>query len=342
MEQSNSEPWHRWFIQNFVFLLVNSDMADYLQRGGGAKKRYQHRVDPYSADTILYLRPIQGHSGGKHIDPTVQDNVLLPSDFAECTCHVGSSHALHSIVQSGLIPGGKDIKKGRHAVLFTAVNPMLIDQHRERDYGVTKRRIAVCKHTWKDIKTQCIGVIWGLLRERDCSSIKHDPTESSFTTHCLRCASRRWWSGSQEKNCTVKHISLLLYRKELYWNQACSVDARTQQAMTREHPSTVLASTKKIVTVERTTKVDAVKLTSGSKDCPNWPSKSKIKPARKQSKSWFISSRRILEKRCKPTWSKITRSTHSAKSRRTWSAAWETRSSSICARSLPKYSATTV
>ena len=32
---------------------------------------------------------------------------------------------------------------------FTAVNPMLIDQHRERDYNVTKPRIAVYKHTWK-------------------------------------------------------------------------------------------------------------------------------------------------------------------------------------------------
>ena len=54
----------------------------------------------------------------KHIDPTLQDNVLLPSDFAEYIYHVGSSHDLHSIIQSGLIPGGKDVKKGRHAVFF--------------------------------------------------------------------------------------------------------------------------------------------------------------------------------------------------------------------------------
>ena len=47
-----------------------------LQGGGGAKKRYQYCVDPCSADTILYLPAIQGHSGGKHINPTLQDNVL--------------------------------------------------------------------------------------------------------------------------------------------------------------------------------------------------------------------------------------------------------------------------
>ena len=56
---------------------------NYLQKGGGPKKRCQYCVDPYSADTILYLRAIQGHSGAQHINCTLQDNVLLPSDFAE-------------------------------------------------------------------------------------------------------------------------------------------------------------------------------------------------------------------------------------------------------------------
>ena len=48
------------------------------------------------------------------------------------------------------------------------------------------------------------------------------------------------------------------------------------------------------------------------------------------------------KKRCKPTWSKITRSIHSASSRRKWSTAWETWSTSRFAKSLPKYSAATV
>ena len=71
------------------------------------------------------------HIAGKHINPTLQDNVLLPGGFAEHIYHVGSSHDLHSIIQSGLIPGGKDVKKRRHAVFFTAVNPMHIDHYRE-------------------------------------------------------------------------------------------------------------------------------------------------------------------------------------------------------------------
>ena len=99
-------------------------------------------MDPYSADTILYFRAIQGHSGRKHIKPTLQDNVLLPSDLIEHIYHVGSSHDMHSIIPSGLIPGGKDVKKGRHAVFFTAVNPMNIVHYREKDYDMTQLETA--------------------------------------------------------------------------------------------------------------------------------------------------------------------------------------------------------
>ena len=107
-----------------------------------------------SADTILYLRAMQAHSGGKLINPTLQDNVLLPSDFAEHIYHVGGSHDTHSIIQSGLVPGGKDVKKGRHAMFFTAANPMFIDHYRERDHDVTKPRIAVYRNNRKNTPKQ--------------------------------------------------------------------------------------------------------------------------------------------------------------------------------------------
>ena len=68
-------------------------------------------MDRLSDDTILYLRASQGHSGGKHINSTLQDNALLPSDFAEHIYHVANSHDMHSIIESGLIPGGEDVKK---------------------------------------------------------------------------------------------------------------------------------------------------------------------------------------------------------------------------------------
>ena len=47
-----------------------------MARGGGNKKRYQYCTD--SLGTILYLRALQGHSGRSLIDPTLQDNVIIP------------------------------------------------------------------------------------------------------------------------------------------------------------------------------------------------------------------------------------------------------------------------
>ena len=50
--------------------------------GGGNKKRFQYCTDSFGRE-ILYLRPLQGHSGRNPIDPTLQDNVLIPNNFFE-------------------------------------------------------------------------------------------------------------------------------------------------------------------------------------------------------------------------------------------------------------------
>ena len=53
------------------------------------KKRFQYCVNHSSPGHFLYLRAIQGHSGGVHVHPTLQDNVLVADDFAEHIYHVG-------------------------------------------------------------------------------------------------------------------------------------------------------------------------------------------------------------------------------------------------------------
>ena len=86
--------------------------------GGGNKKRYQYCTD--SSGTIVYLRALQGHSGRNPIDPTPQDNVLIPNSFFEYIYHIGNSH---SITHSGLIPGGQNLSK-RQTVFFLPVDPV--------------------------------------------------------------------------------------------------------------------------------------------------------------------------------------------------------------------------
>ena len=83
----------------------------FLAKGGGQKKRFQYCSNPNSSEHLLYFRAIQGHSGGTLVDPSLPNNVLLPDDFAEYICHVGNAHDMHSIIQCGLIPGGKSLKE---------------------------------------------------------------------------------------------------------------------------------------------------------------------------------------------------------------------------------------
>ena len=57
-----------------------------------------------SGQEILFLRALQGHSGRNLIDPSLQDNVLIPNDFFEYIYHIGCAIYFHSIMNSGLIP----------------------------------------------------------------------------------------------------------------------------------------------------------------------------------------------------------------------------------------------
>ena len=84
--------------------LVNSIMENHLERDGGHKKRFQYCTDSTGGE-ILYLRVIRGHSGENPVDPSLQDNVLIPTDFFEYIYHVGSNLNVHSVSDSGLIPG---------------------------------------------------------------------------------------------------------------------------------------------------------------------------------------------------------------------------------------------
>ena len=97
--------------------------------GGGNKRRFQYCTD--SSGGILYLRAFQGHSGRSLIDPISLSNAVVPSDFFQYICHVGCAINLHSVINSGLIPGGQKLSN-RQTVFFLPVNPM-DKEHKDPD-----------------------------------------------------------------------------------------------------------------------------------------------------------------------------------------------------------------
>ena len=51
-------------------------------------------------EKIVYLRALQGHSGRNFIDLSLQDNVIIQSNFFQYISHVGCAFNLHSIISS--------------------------------------------------------------------------------------------------------------------------------------------------------------------------------------------------------------------------------------------------
>ena len=80
-----------------------------------SKKIFQCCND--DSGTIVYLRGLQGHSGRNLIDPSLQDNVVIPSGFFQYIYNIGCVFNLHSIINSGLIPGGQKFEQETDSIL---------------------------------------------------------------------------------------------------------------------------------------------------------------------------------------------------------------------------------
>ena len=213
MERLNSGEWRNIFgtiLNDLNVGLVKSGRVHW-KKGGGNKKRFQCCTDP-SGQEILYLRALQGHSGRSLIDPSLQDNVLIPKDFFEYIYHIGCAINLHSIMNSGLIPGGQKLSK-RQTVFFTSVDPVN-KEHKDPD-EIDLECTASCLTQAKSMEeTSKHCVFWHQIcsKERiNVSSIKHDRTQSSFTTRfqLAYCIPKAIMMKSGEVKNEKVHVSLL-------------------------------------------------------------------------------------------------------------------------------------
>ena len=103
--------------------------------------------------------------GTQSIDPSRQDNALLPNNFFEYIYRRGCAVNLHSITNSGLIAGGQNFSKDRQTVFFTAVNPMHKNHQDPIEPDQIKSRLPSYKQKWKVHQD---AVCWG--RYAACST----------------------------------------------------------------------------------------------------------------------------------------------------------------------------
>ena len=82
----------------------------FLEKGEGQKKRFQYCLNPHSSEHFLVFPSNPRTFRCTLVDPTFQDNVLLPDDFAEYIYHIGNAHDMHSIIQCGLVRKEKVVR----------------------------------------------------------------------------------------------------------------------------------------------------------------------------------------------------------------------------------------
>ena len=192
------------------FALVNSNMAKFL-----AKRRWsQEKVPIFRGTQLKWNSSILSNNSRPFWRKTHWSYIARQRVVTERLRRAHLSRwklpwYLHSIIQSGLIPGGKSVKKGRHAVCFTTVNPMIVDHQKEVEYDLTKPRTAVCKNKWK-IYTKT--VYWCNMRVAQRRGMQFNQKWSNAiileNNVPAVCASRWWWTWSQEYSKTFQSLEL--------------------------------------------------------------------------------------------------------------------------------------
>ena len=97
------------------------------------------------------------NSGRNLIDPSLQDNVVIPSNFFQHFYHIGCAFNLHFIINFGLILKGQSSSK-RHTVFFLPVDPMDKSHRDPEPIDLNVSRYAQYLHNvWKNHQDSFLG-----------------------------------------------------------------------------------------------------------------------------------------------------------------------------------------
>ena len=107
-----------------------------LTQEGSSKKRVEYCVD--HKNSLAYFRAVQGHSGGIPIMPELMECTSIPYNWTEYIFHRGCLWSVHSILESGQIPGGKETDRARRGVVFSLLNPFGEHQDEEEPMMITQ------------------------------------------------------------------------------------------------------------------------------------------------------------------------------------------------------------
>ena len=227
---------------------------EYLMYGRARWQEAEATIKDFNTLLTRQEKKFSGHSGRNPIDPSLQDNILIPNNFFECIYHIGCAVNLHSITNSGLIAGGHNLSN-RQTVFFTAVNPMHKNHQDAKELDLTKPRLASYKQKWKVLQDTVysvdiqIGQRKGLkfYQTRSNAVILHDTLPAYCISKAIVMKSED--IINQKVNVSPRPLPTISYK----YNWTCDLDsagARSSKDIQRIElkPNTHLSSTGRPVT----------------------------------------------------------------------------------------------
>ena len=356
--------WSDWILEierssSERFCAISTLVWHYVEKKNGKRRRQQKKMFQYCTDpsgqSILYLRALWGHSGRNLIDPSLQDNVLIPDDFFEYICHTGCAINLHTIMNSELIPGGQNVRK-RQTVFFMSVDPMNKEHRDPNKIDMEAPRLAWYhqkkwkKHQntvyWVDIKL-AQKKWFKFYQTRSNAIILYDTLPACWIPKAIKMGTGEiiYEKVYMSPRPPPKISFLDNWRKELGSEVAGGGEDSQQTQLIQEIDKDVLfgcqTRTERPVGGQESTKVEELDI-----DCREpGLSHAVVKEAEHFRVQELVKKRSkviLVEKHFKPTCSRITSTTHSTKIRRRWSANWVMWSYSGCAKLYQKYNVLTV
>ena len=157
----------------FIGILSVQNCGKHFKRPEGKNSRTQIGFNTFMKDATkrgssiarlpknvsLYIRAIQGHTGGNLTALELMGHVAIPYKIRkEFQFHRGCSYHVQSVLRSGLIAGGRESKEGRLTIFFTPLNPFWNNPDEEKPSDDLSKPRKV--HYYSKWKTRQDAVHW--------------------------------------------------------------------------------------------------------------------------------------------------------------------------------------
>ena len=150
-----------------------------------------------SREVLLYIRAIQGHTGGNMTASELMGQIVHSHKWKEFLFHRGCSYKVTLILKSGLIAGGRESKEGRQTIFFTPLNRFGDNPDEEEPNGDLSTPRKVHYHSkWKPSQDAVYWINLARARQRTTFLAKQIPCRNCFQP----CAGRLHLSSDFRKN----------------------------------------------------------------------------------------------------------------------------------------------